>query len=297
MPPEDEVCPDRRRERLEEVSSSAPTRSAADTPGLQPGDMVESRGFEWLARSGFLARGAVYGIIGVLALKLALGHSGETTNQQGAMREIAAQPFGTVLLIALAIGLAGYAIWRLTRAALGRGPEGYDRGADRVGALASGIVYGGFFLLALEILLGAKTGGSGDAKKTTAGVFEWPAGKWLVLLAGLVMLGVAAYQAYRGVTQKFLEDSKTEEMRPEVRTWISRIGTVGHLARSVVFGLVGIFLMRAALDYDPKKAVGLDGALAKLQQQPYGHVLLGVVAAGLIAFALYSVSDARYRRI
>jgi hypothetical protein len=279
------------------VSSSAPTRSASGTPGLQPGDIVESRAFEWLARSGFLARGAVYGIIGVLALKLALGHGGDTTNQKGAMRTLAGQPFGTVLLVALAIGLAGYSIWRLTRAALGRGPEGHDSGVDRIGALASGIVYGAFFLLALEILLGANTRDSGNAKKTTAGVLGWPAGKWLVLIGGLVMLGVAGYQAYRGITQKFLQESKTEEMRPEVRSWIARIGTVGHLARAVVFGLVGVFLIRAALEFDPQKAIGLDGALAKLQQQSYGHLILGVVAAGLIAFALYSISDARYRRI
>jgi hypothetical protein len=86
-------------------------------------------------------------------------------------------------------------------------------------------------------------------------------------------------------------------MRPEVRRWIGRIGTVGHLARMVVFGLVGAFLIKAAADYNPRAAIGLDGALAKVQHQTYGHLLLGVVACGLIAFALYSISDARYRRI
>jgi hypothetical protein len=240
----------------------------------------------------------VYGIIGVLALKLALGAGGKTTNQQGAMRTLAQQPFGKFLLVLLAIGLGGYAIWRLVRFALGRGPEGADRGVERLGALGSGIVYAGLCLLAVEILLGARGGSSsGNAKKTTAGVFDWPAGKMLVLLAGLVLLGVGLYQAYRGLTQKFLEESKTEEMRPEVRRWIGWIGSVGHLARAVVFGLIGIFVIKAALDYKAKEAVGLDGALEKLQHQSYGHVLLGLVAAGLVAFALYSFSDARYRRI
>jgi hypothetical protein len=111
------------------------------------------------------------------------------------------------------------------------------------------------------------------------------------------MIGVALYQAYKGITQKFLDDSKTEEMSPGTRKWIARLGTVGHLARAVVFGLIGVFLVKAAIEYDPKTAVGLDGALAKLANQPYGSVLLGIVAAGLIAFALYSLSDARYRKI
>ena len=111
------------------------------------------------------------------------------------------------------------------------------------------------------------------------------------------MLGVALYQGYRAVTHSFLKDSKTEQMSPATRRWIGRIGTVGHLARMVVFGLVGAFLVKAAVDYNPSAAVGLDGALAKVVDRSYGSYLLGIVAAGLVAFALYSLSDARYRRI
>lgn len=274
--------------------------SPSTNPGRVVSDgLVESRAFELLARAGFVARGLIYGMVGLLALKLAVGSGGKATDQQGAMRTLAQQPFGKVLLTALAVGLAGYALWRLTRAVLGRGPEGADHGADRLAALASGLVYLAFFVLALEILVGAGGGGgkTGDPKSTTAGVLDWPAGVLLVVLAGLVFVGVAAYQAYRGVTQKFLQDSKTEEMKPRVRRWIAGIGTVGHLSRAVVFGLVGWFLVKAAIDYDPHDAVGLDGALAKVQQQTYGHFLLALVACGLIAFAVYSVSDARYRRI
>jgi Domain of Unknown Function (DUF1206) len=108
---------------------------------------------------------------------------------------------------------------------------------------------------------------------------------------------VGLYQGYRGLTRDFLEDSKTEEMSPRTKAWISWVGTIGHLARMVVFVLSGWFLVKAAVDFDPKKAVGLDGALAKLQHNSLGPVLLGIVALGLIAFALYSLSDARYRRI
>jgi hypothetical protein len=166
-----------------------------------------------------------------------------------------------------------------------------------VAALASGVAYALICVLAIEILLGSSSSSSSNPKSSTAGILGWPGGQWIVGAAGLVMIGVALYQAYRGLTQKFLEDSKTHEMSPTVRKWIGRIGTVGHLARTVVFGLVGIFLVKAALDYNPKAAVGLDGALAKLANHSYGSVLLGIVAAGLIAFALYSLSDARYRKI
>jgi uncharacterized protein DUF1206 len=258
--------------------------------------LVHSDGFEWLARAGFAARGIVYVVIGILAIKLAAGSGGTSPNQQGALRAIAAQPLGKVLLILVAIGLGGYALWRLVRALLGHGPEGSDSGVDRVAALASGIVYAGFCAIAVEILLGSG-GGSGGAKKTTAGVFGWPAGTWLVGIAGVVFIGVGLYQGYRGISKDFLDDSKTEEMSPRLRRWIERIGTFGHLARMVVFGLVGVFLISAAVDYNPQKAVGLDGALAKVDHASYGPFLLGIVAAGLIAFGAYSLSDARYRRI
>jgi hypothetical protein len=86
-------------------------------------------------------------------------------------------------------------------------------------------------------------------------------------------------------------------MSSRVRRAIKWLGTFGHLARMVVFGLVGVFLIKAAIDFNPKKAVGLDGALAKLAHASYGPFLLGLVAAGLVAFGLYSLTDARYRRI
>jgi hypothetical protein len=276
------------------MSVSTPTTASTNEVAS---DFVNSRPFEWFARAGFVARGLVYGIIGLLALKLAIGSGGRTTDQQGAMRTLAQQPLGKVMLLALAAGLAGYAMWRFTRAALGRGPEGSDKGFDRIAALASGLVYSAFFVLAIEILLNADGGRTGNPKTTTAGVLSWPAGPLLVGLAGLIFIGVAGYQAYRGISRAFLHDSKTEEMRPEVRHFVARIGTVGHLARAVVFGLVGVFLIKAAVDYNARAAVGLDGALAKVQHQTYGHFMLGLVACGLLAFALYSISDARYRRI
>lgn len=281
------------------MSTQTPSKSRPVQHAAVGGEMVaRSDGFEWLARAGFVARGLIYGIIGILAIKLAAGAGGKTTNQQGALRTIAHQPFGKVLLILVAIGLAGYALWRLVRALLGHGPEDSDSSFDRVAAFASGIVYAGLCAIAVEILLGSgSSGGSGSAHKTTAGVFGWPGGAWLVGIAGAVLIGIGLYQGYRGISKDFLKDSKTEQMSARVRNWIEWIGSFGHLARMVVFGLVGIFLIKAAIDYNPNKAVGLDGALAKIAHASYGPFLLGIAAAGLIAFGIYSLSDARYRRI
>jgi hypothetical protein len=258
---------------------------------------VQSRAFELLSRAGFVARGLIYAIIGILALKLALGQGGKLTDQKGALHTVAQQPFGKVLLTLVAIGLGGYSLWRLIRAAIGHGPEGSDKGFDRVAAFASGIAYGAMCALAIEILLGAGGRSGANVKKSTAGALGWPAGTWIVGIVGVVLIGVALYQGYRGISKKFLDESKVEEMGPQVKKWISRLGTFGHLARMVVFGLVGVFLVKAAIDYTPSKAVGLDGALAKIVNHSYGPFLLGIVATGLIAFAVYSLSDARYRRI
>jgi Domain of Unknown Function (DUF1206) len=280
------------------MSIQTPSKPTAVRGAERAGEQVgRSTAFEALARAGFVARGVIYGIIGILAIKLALGAGGKTTNQTGALKTVAHQPFGKVLLILVAIGLGGYALWRLIHVLLGHGPEKSDGTFDRLAALGSGVTYALICAIAVGILVGSGSSGSTSPKKPTAGVLGWPGGTWIVGLAGAVLCGVALYQLYRGLTQDFLKDSKTEQMSPAVRKWVTWIGTFGHLARTVVFGLVGIFLIKAAVEYDPNKAVGLDGALAKLANHTYGEWLLGVVAAGLIAFALYSLSDARYRRI
>ena len=260
-------------------------------------DVAHTPQFEWLARAGLAARGAIYVVIGVLALKLALGDGGKTTSQQGALATIAQQPFGKALLILTAIGLAGYAIWRLVRAAIGHGPEASDDAKERIDGLLSGISYAALFLTAVSILVGSGGGGSGSPDKATGGVLDWPAGQVLVVIAGLVLIGVGLEQGYKGVTRKFLEKSKTEQMSERVERTFTTLGVVGHLARLAVFVLIGYFLIRAAIDYNPDEAVGLDGALAALGQASYGPLLLGLVAAGLICFAAYAIADARYRKV
>ena len=279
-----------------------PNLSAKRAPGDEAksaGDSIaHARWFEWLARAGLVARGAIYGIIGVLALEVAFGTGGKTTNQKGALVEIAQQSGGKILLVLMAIGLFGYAFWRLLRAAVGYGPEETDDGKERLKGLASGLAYVSLFITCLSILFGSSgSGGSGSPDKATGGVLGWPGGQVIVAIAGLVLIGVGLYQGYEGVKKKFLEKSKTEEMSEKTEKVFSALGMAGHLARMVIFALIGYFLIKAAIDFKPKKSVGLDGALAALGNSSYGPVLLGIVAFGLIWFAFYSVLDARYRKV
>jgi hypothetical protein len=260
--------------------------------------VAHSDPFEWFARAGLAARGVVYVLMGWLAVKVATTGGGETANQQEVLKEIAQQDLGKVLLVLTAVGLAGYATWRLLRAALGHGPEDSDGTFDRLGGLVSGIGYGLLCATAVGILIGAGGGDGGDeASQTTGGVLGWTGGVVLVFVFGAATIFEGLDQGYKAVSRKFLEKSKTAEMSSTVKTWFTRIGVFGHLARMVVFVLIGYFLCRAALDYDAKEAVSLDGALSKLAQADYGPWLLGVVAFGLIGFGLYSLADARYRKV
>jgi hypothetical protein len=261
---------------------------------------THSTAFEALTRTGFVARGFIYAIIGGLAIQVATHTTSKTpTNQKGALETIQKQPLGHWLLIVVAAGLGAYAIWRFVQAYVGHGPEGGgDESAfGRVSAAASGCAYLAMCALAVSILVGTSSQSSSSPHKSAAGVLGWPGGQWIVGVAGAIFVGVALYQGYKGVSRKFLDDDKTEKMGPLVKRWITISGVIGHLARMVAFGLIGVFVIKAAVDYAPNTAVGLDGALEKLARQTYGTFLLAVVAAGLIAFGIFSIAEARYRRI
>lgn len=259
---------------------------------------TETPVFEALARAGYLARGALYAVIGLLAFRLAQGVSGPRPNQQGAMQQIEHQRFGHAVLILIAIGLGGYALWRLAQALVGHTPEyGEHSKLDRIGAVGSFVAYSAFCVLAIEVLRGSSSNSSAQTHKSTAGVLHWPAGRELVGAVGLLFIGIALYQAYLGLSRKFLSYSKTGQMSPRTRTAFTTIGVTGLVARAIAFGLIGLFVLKAARDYTPKDAVGIDGALARLLQHSYGTAALFVVACGLIVFGAYSIADARYRRI
>lgn len=267
-------------------------------PVQQTRAFTDTTAFEWLARGGLLTRGVVYALIGFLALKLALGVGGKATSQRGAMVTIAHQPLGKVLLILTALGLAGYAVWRLISAAVGSREKDGDSAGKRLAALCSGIAYLALCYTAIKILTGSPTsGGSSSPKHETAGVLGWPGGTVIVGVVGLVLVGVGLFQAYRGVARKFLDDADTARMSEPAERGYTGLGVFGHLARMVVFVLIGFGLIKAALDYSASSAIGLDGALQNLSRSSFGPVVLGIVAAGLLGFGLFSIADSRYHKI
>jgi Domain of Unknown Function (DUF1206) len=257
-----------------------------------------------LARVGLVAKGISFGLVGGLAIGVAVGHGGKTTSRNGALATIADEWWGKGLLALLALGFAAYAIWRFVEAFAEReADEDEAKGeakkwAKRAGYVGRGLIYAGLTYTAVRLLVGSGGGESQNqkAQKTTAEVFDWPAGRWIVGLVGLCIVGAGVWNVYRGLTRKF-EDRWRGGMSRTERIWGSRAGLVGHVARGIVFGLVGIFITKAAIDYNPHDAIGLDGALQKLARASYGPWLLGLTAAGLIAYGLFCLVDARYRDV
>lgn len=256
---------------------------------------------EKVARLGLLAQGISFGLVGVLAVKLALGDGGKATDREGALRTIAHDSFGRVLVIALAAGFGCYALWRLSEAVFGHKVESRrdESPWKRAGALGKAAIYGSLSAAAVSVLIGdGGNGGSGKKEKeATAGILGWPGGKWIVMALAAAIAAAALWNLYRGLSHQFLEQLKTGEMSERTRRWATWIGVTGLVARGVVFGLIAWLFFKAAVDYDPRKARGLDGALRKLATAPYGSWLLGIVAAGLFAYGVFCVIQARYRRV
>jgi len=260
-----------------------------------------ARPFRWLVRAGFLARALTYGIIGGLALALAIGAgtAGAAPNQQGALALIARSPIGRAALVVICAGLLAYALWKLTQGVFGEGPEGGGgrHPLDRIANLGGAVVYLAFFAVAVRVLTGSSGNSSGEPRQATAGILAWPGGQLIVAIAGAALIAISLYQLYDAVRGEFANDSKTQQMGACERRTFMWLGHVGLTARALVFALIGYFLLRAAIDYAPGSAVGVDGALGRLHREPLGTALLVLAGAGLITFAAYSLLEGRYRRL
>jgi Domain of Unknown Function (DUF1206) len=294
------------------ATSGRPTsvRQVADTVG-RPGEEAREKAergsgwYAWLARGGLLAKGASFALVAVLAVGVVAGVGGKTTSRQGALMTLAQEGWGKIVLVLLGLGFAAYAAWRFVQAFAER-EEGDDgekgvakKWGKRAGYVGRGIIYASLAFTTFKLLVGAGGEQSQNAKaqQTTAGVLDWPGGRWIVGIAGLCIIGAGLWNAYRGITKKFEDKWRTGEMSETEQKWGGRAGLAGHLARAVVFTLIGIFIVKAALEYDPNEAIGLDGALQKLADAAYGPYLLGLTAAGLLCYALYCLVDARYRDV
>jgi hypothetical protein len=274
-------------------------RPAVDA-GVRGAARLTNEGGPWLtraARLGYAARGVVFVTLALIALQAALGRR-ETEGQAGALRTLGEQPAGQFLLGVIAVGLFGYAAWRLIAAA--RGAEGEGSGAKGVGLrlahAASGLIYGSLGVQAVRLLQGGAQGNDeARAEDWTARLMALPWGRALVAGVGIGVVVYAGQQLWKAARGNVTKRLDLHELSPSARQNVERLGRAGTAARGVVFLITGGFLLLAALRANPAEATGLSGALTTLQTAPWGRWLLGLVALGLLAFGLFQIVQARYR--
>ncbi|WP_138734139.1 DUF1206 domain-containing protein [Modestobacter excelsi] len=267
--------------------------SSADRAG-------NSDALENLARVGLIALGIVHLLVAWLALQLAWGGGGGTADQSGAMATLASKPFGKGLLWVLAVGLIALALWQLaevlrwTPRLRGSGDAKKKATGKIVKSVAKAVVYVFLAVTAIRFATGGGQSSGQQQQSAVAGVFSWPAGRFLVGVAALVVIGVGVYHVRKGVTKHFMKEIDTAQATAGQRQVIERLGLVGYPAKGVALALVGGLIGWAAITFDPAKASGLDGAMRTLLDAPFGKALLTVVALGIAAFGVFCLFRARY---
>ena len=260
----------------------------------------ESDGLELLARVGLIAYGVVHLLVAWLALQLAWGGGGESADQSGAMRTLAESPLGKPLLWVVAIGLIALAVWQaaeVLRWRSGWSASGKTRtkALRKSGnALVKAVIYATLAVLAIRFATGGGKSSSSSQQETTAGVFAWPAGQWLVGAAGLVLIGVGAWHVRKGLNKHFMKQIDTSKASASATRLVTRLGQVGFPGKGIALAGVGALLIWAAVTFDPSKARGLDGALHEILGLPFGRILLTLVALGIAAFGAFCLVRARY---
>ncbi len=255
---------------------------------------------ERLFRLGYVAKGVVYAIIGWLAASAAIGSGGKTIGTRGALRSLVNQPFGRILLGFVAIGLSGYVLWRFVQAIMDTENQGTDAKAIiwRLSYAGNGLIYGGLAITAVQLIIGEVDINNGyGSQDWTALLLAQPFGQWLVGTVGAIVVGVSFYEFYQAYTANFCRKFNLNEMSDTEKTWATRIGRFGLAARGVVYSIIGFFFIQAARLSKSNQVRGLEGALDSLARQAYGRWILGIVALGLMAYGLYYVVQARYRKI
>jgi Domain of Unknown Function (DUF1206) len=256
----------------------------------------DSRPAQWLARLGLTARGVLYILIGVVAILVAIGQGSREADQSGALQLLASQPYGLVALWLLFIGFAGYALWRLSEAAFGVTGEGNGVG-PRLKSLVRAVLYAIFGYLTLKVITGKKASQASQQTDMTATIMHHTGGQWLVGIVGAAIVIAGLTLVWEGIRRKFMKYLRTGEMSPRTRRAVERLGMIGTTARGLVFALAGVLVIDAAVEFKPSKAGGVDKALLTLRNQPFGEFLLILAAIGLIAFGVYGLAEARWRRV
>lgn len=246
------------------------------------------------ARIGLVAYGLVHLVVGWLALQVAFGQSSEKASSTGAMHELARQPLGAALVWAVAIGMLLLVLWRLLEAGLGhREHDGADLWRKRAASLGKAVLYGTIAVTAAQVAMGDGGSGGGSDGYTTQ-LMRMPGGQILVGAVGVAIMGYGVRYVWRGWTEGFLKHLDGEGRRGDTGTAYRLLGKVGHIAKGVAILVVGGLFVWAALTHDPKRSGGLDQALQKIADQPFGQGLLTAVALGIGCFGLYCFARARH---
>jgi len=255
----------------------------------------------WLDRGirfGFVVYGLVHLMVAWLALQLAFGdHSGHA-NSTGALTKLAHTTFGGVLVWLVALGMLVLVLWRLLDAAVGHQEEsdGGKRTRKRLVSLGKAVIYGAVSLSAFRIATSSshsskKGGGTDD---TTATIMQWPGGQLIVGLIGLAIIAYGANLVRRAWTEKFREHLDAEGQSGEAGRAYVKFGKAGYTAKGVAFAVIGGLFVYAAVTHDAKKSGGLDVALHKVLQQPFGQWLLALIAIGIACYGLFCFARARH---
>ena len=250
----------------------------------------------FLARAGLTARGVIYILVGWVAVLVALGHSSREADQTGALQLLASKPYGLVSLWLLGIGFAAYALWRLSEAAFGVTGERPGAG-PRLKSLGRAIVYAGLSYLTFSVIAGTARSQSGRQQDITATAMQHPTGRVLVGVVGLVIVACGIVLVVEGARKKFMKYLQTARMSAKVRRVVKVLGIIGTIARGVVFALVGVLVIDAAVTHKAAESGGIDKALLTLRDQPFGEFLMMLAALGLLVFGVYGLCEARWRKV
>lgn len=265
---------------------------------------AEGTAGETAGRAGLAARGVLYCVAAVLALRLVTG-ADERVDKDGALEALARQRIGSVLLAVLAVGFAGYAVWRFLRAFTGS-REGssassskWADSARRSLDVVKGAIYMGLFFTTLRVLFGGRdeVGGPERERDWTIDLLQRSWGRPLVLAVGIGVGTAGLVFAARGLQKDFEKSLESDRAPGWARRVIPIAGTVGYVARGCVVALVGWFIAHAAWEFDPEEAVGVAGALGRLAGELYGRAALSAVAVGLLSFGVFSFVESAYRKV
>jgi hypothetical protein len=259
----------------------------------------EAHQSDWVdhaARIGLVAYGVVHLVVAWLALQLAFGDRQESASAQGALHELAQQPFGKVLVWALGIGMFLLVLWQLIEALFGhRAFDGRKKVGKRLTSAGKAVVYAVIGVTAIKIATGSSSSSSEQQTDSwTARVMDLPAGQLLIAAVGLAILGIGGYFVVRAWTEKFAEELSAEGRTGTTGTAYLWFGKLGYTAKGIAFGIVGVLFLYAALTHEPDKSGGLDQALTELLDKPFGPFLLAAVAVGIGCYGVFCFARARH---